>query len=100
MVGKDDLVKAIDLFKIQGFQTPDELFLVGYIMAHGGELYFLEQIQHDLELIAGNPDFWLPHIKESHEIKMKIAKDDVEKAKSILRTFLETRNAQIPEWLK
>lgn len=96
----DDLAKAIDLFKIQGFQTPEELFLVGYIMAHGGEQYLLSLWEHDLELLEHDSKFWLPHIKDTLEIWNKVSKEDVEKAKSILRTSLATRNAKIPEWLK
>jgi len=94
-----DLVKAIDLFKIQGFQTPEEMFLVGYLMAHGGELYLLSLWGHDLALLEHDSQFWLPHIIDTHKIWEEVSKEEVETAKSILKTFLQTRNAKIPEWL-
>lgn len=95
-----DLVKAIELFKIQGFKTPEEMFVVGYLMAHGGEAYWLEQTGHDLELLARDADFWLPHIRDDHKIHMKVLDEDISNANSLLRTYLETRNAEVPKWLK
>jgi hypothetical protein len=31
-----DLLSIINLLKLQGFQTSEEMFLVGWIMAYGG----------------------------------------------------------------
>lgn len=95
-----DLMKAFKLFQIQGFETPEELFLVGYIMAHGGEQYLLELWSHDLKLMEHNAEFWLPHVKDTREIWVKVAKEEVETAEKLLLKLLEERKAAIPSWLK
>jgi hypothetical protein len=97
---QDDLMKAFDLFKIQGFQTLEEMFVLGFLMAHGGEKYVQEITTLNLELLAGNPQFWLPHIRDEHNIHITVCDEEISAAESILRTFLDTRNARIPEWLQ
>jgi hypothetical protein len=101
-VKKDDLEASFNIFKIQGFETPEEMFLVGYIMAHGGEQYILSLMEHDIDLLmkSDDPKFWLPHIKDAHGIWTKVSKEDVEVAYDRLRILLEARKANIPEWLK
>lgn len=99
------MMKAFEVFKIQGFQTPEEMFLVGYIMAHGGEQYILEIMGHNLDLLMKckeykDMEFWLPHIKDDHNIHVKVSKEDVEEAKRLLREQLEKRKASIPEWVQ
>jgi hypothetical protein len=95
-----NLMDAIRLFQLQGFKTPEEMFLIGYIMAHGGELYQLGHIKHDFQLIAHNPEFWQPIVDGSHDIRVKVAKEEVQAAHEMLLTLLETRNAKVPEWLQ
>jgi len=95
-------MKAFDLFKIQGFKTPEEMFIMGYLMAHGGERYILGIMEHDIELLekTKDPDFWLPYIRDEQHIHTKVCDDEIKMAKSILRTFLNARNAKIPDWLE
>jgi len=100
MSGRANLLKAFDLFKIQGFESSEELFLVGYIMAHGGELYMLEQINHDLDLLAHDANFWKEIVDDCQKIRLKVVKDDVEKAKAILVELIQKRNGRIPMWLE
>jgi len=99
---QDQLMKIFDLLKIQGFKTPEEMFIVGYLMAHGGERYVLEIIDHDLNLLEKTKDldFWLPHIKDDHNIHTKVCDEEIKMAKSILKTLLNTRDAEVPDWLK
>jgi hypothetical protein len=99
---KDELMKAFELMKLQGFETPAEMFIVGYIMAHGGEQYILEITAHDLDLLekAEDRDFWLPHIKDDLRIHRKVNKDDIVEATTALKGLLEARQAKIPEWVK
>jgi len=101
----EDLFRIIDLFKVQGFETPEEFFLLGYLTAHGGERYVLEHVKYDIELLyllrsRLASTFWLDTIKDSHEIRIKICEEDIENAKKNLLSLLRKRNAKIPEWLK
>jgi len=96
----DNLLRTIKLFKMQGFETIEEFFLLGYLMAHGGEQYFLSHITHDMELIAKNADFWLPIVKDSHKIRVKICEEEIKNAKRLLLSLLRERNVKIPEWLE
>lgn len=88
------------LLELQGFKTPMEYFLAGYLTAHGGEKLFLRNILNDLELLKRNPTFWLPHVKDSLKIYMKICDDDIATAKETLIKLFKERNAEIPKWLE
>lgn len=96
----DDLRKAFNLFTIQGFQTPEEMFLMGYLMAHGGELHMMEINEHDMELLEHNFDFWIPHVKDEQRIHRKVCEEEIELVKKQLKQLLEERKARIPEWLQ
>jgi len=96
----EDLKKAFDLFKLQGFETPEEMFLVGYLMAHGGELHFMEINEHDLELLEHNFDFWIPHVKDEQRIHRKVCEEEIQTARKLLKQLLEERKAKIPDWLE
>lgn len=96
-----DLLSTIKLFKLQGFKTPEEMFLLGYLMAHGGERHILGIIEADLKLIGHNAEFWLPHIKEDFDTILKrVNKEEIQNASTLLLEQLKTRNAKVPEWLK
>jgi len=96
-----DLLSSIKLFRLQGFETPEEMFLLGYLMAHGGERHILSIIEHDLKLIEHNAEFWFPHIKEDFETILKRANiEEIKNAETLLLEQLKTRNAKVPEWLQ
>lgn len=95
-----DLLSLYKLFKLQGFETPEESFLLGFLMAHGGELHLLGLIEHDLELLEHNMEFWLPIVKEDPELYTKVCKAEIETARNLLIELMTKRQAKIPEWLK
>jgi len=96
-----DLLSTIKLFKIQGFETPEEMFLLGYLMAHGGERHILGIIEHDLKLLEHNAEFWFPHIKQDFEtIYKRVNQEEIENAETLLLEQLKARNAKVPEWLQ
>lgn len=96
-----DLLSTIKLFKLQGFETPEEMFLLGYLMAHGGERHILGIIEADLKLIGHNAEFWLPHIKADFETIIKrVNREEIENAETLLIEQLKARNAKVPEWLQ
>lgn len=96
---RNNLMDAFNLFKIQGFETAEEMFLIGYIMAHGGELYFLEQVKNDFDLLSLNPTFWREIVDDCHDGRLKVAKEAVQNAEKLLVELLEKRDARIPDWL-
>jgi hypothetical protein len=89
-----------NLFKLQGFTTPEEMFVVGFLMAHGGEKLFMKQVAQDFELLFKDPDFFKPIVQDCHRIRLKVVDDDIAAAKTLLVQLLEQRNAKIPTWLK
>jgi len=96
-----DLLKLFNLFKLQGFQTPEETFLLGYLMAHGGEKHLIDITERDLKLIEHNPEFWLPLVKEDLDrIHRKICEEDIKTATTLLREQFKQRNAKVPAWLE
>jgi hypothetical protein len=96
----ENLRRLLNLIKVQGFETPEEMFIVGYLTAHGGEKYFLNQVTHDIELLAENPEFWKPIVEDCHRIRLKVLDDDIEAANTLLIQLLEQRKARLPTWLK
>lgn len=96
----NELLKSLEIFKIQGIKTPEETFVLGYIMAHGGEQYILSLMEHDLKLLEHNTKFWLPHVKDAYNIWKKVSEEDVANAHKLLKSLLEARKAKIPAWLK
>jgi hypothetical protein len=96
----ENLRRIFNLFKIQGFETPEEMFVVGYLMAHGGEKLFMEHVTHDFELLFKDPEFFKPIVQDCHRIRLKVVDDDIAAAKTLLVQLLEQRNAKIPAWLK
>jgi hypothetical protein len=90
-----------NLCKLQGFETPEEMFVIGFLTAHGGEKYFMEHVTLDIELLTkGDHEFWKPIVEDSHRIRLKVVDDDIEAAKALLVQLLEQRKARIPAWLK
>jgi hypothetical protein len=89
-----------NLCKLQGFETPEEMFVVGYLTAHGGEKLSMEHVTHDFELLFKDPQFFKPIVQDCHRIRLKVIDDDIEAAKTLLVQLLEQRNAKIPTWLK
>jgi hypothetical protein len=97
----ENLRRIFNIFKIQGFETPEEMFVVGYLMAHGGEKYLMEQVTHDIELLTkSDHEFWKPIVQDCHRIRLKVIDDDIEAAKTLLVQLLKQREAKIPAWLK
>ena len=93
----EELKRNIEIFKIQGFKTPEEMFVVGYLMAHGGERHILKEFKHNIEFLR---DFWRPIIKDQHEILSRVSNEDIETAKTLLRQLMEERKARFPKWLE
>jgi hypothetical protein len=89
-----------NLCKLQGFETPEEMFVVGFLTAHGGEKLFMEHVTHDFELLFKNPEFFKPIVQDCHRIRLNVVEDDIEAAKTLLIQLLEQRKAKIPTWLK
>ncbi len=96
----ENLKWLFDLCKLQGFETPEEMFVVGYLVAHGGEKLFMEHVKHDFELLSLNPEFFKPIVQDCHRIRLKVIDDDIEACKKLLIQLLEQRKARIPVWLK
>lgn len=96
----EDLSKSYKLFEIQGFTTPIEMFLIGYLMAHGGERLFMDLVEHDFTLLEHDATFWLSIIRDEYKIHRKVHDEDVQEAEELLRQMLTTREAKIPEWLQ
>ena len=96
----ENLRRMFNLFKLQGFETPEEMFVVGYLMAHGGEKLFMEHVTHDFELLFKDPQFFKPIVQDCHRIRLKVVDDDIAAAKTLLVQLLEQRKAEIPAWLK
>jgi hypothetical protein len=99
-VKREDLSKSYELFKIQGFDTPIEMFLIGYLMAHGGEQLFMDLVAHDLELLEHDAEFWFAIIKDEYRIHRKVHDEDVTEAHQLLRAMLDSRKARVPSWLE
>jgi len=94
-------MKALDLFKIQGFKTPEETFFLGYLMALGGEQYFMDQVDHDIELLTeANPEFWAQIVKDSQDIRNKVIEENIREVILQIVSLLKERNARIPTWIK
>jgi hypothetical protein len=89
-----------NLCKLQGFETPEEMFVAGFLTAHGGEKLFMEHVTHDFELLFKNPEFFKPIVQDCHRIRLNVVEDDIEAAKTLLIQLLEQRKAKIPAWLK
>ena len=96
----ESLRRMLNIAKAQGFETPEEMFVVGYLLAHGGEKLFMEHVTHDFELLFKNPEFFKPIVQDCHRIRLKVIDDDIEAAKTLLIQLLEQRKARIPAWLK
>ena len=96
----ENLRRIFNIFKLQGFETPEEMFVVGYLMAHGGEKLFMEHVTHDFELLFKDPEFFKPIVQDCHRIRLKVVDDDIAAAKTLLVQLLEQRKADIPAWLK
>ena len=96
----EQLRKIFNLFEIQGFKTPQEMFFVGYLVAHGGEKLFLTMTENDLTFLEENAEFWLPIVKDELRIRRKVHDADIERAKTILRQLFKERDAKLPSWLK
>ncbi|RLG36235.1 MAG: hypothetical protein DRN91_08465 [Candidatus Alkanophagales archaeon] len=94
---EDLLEKVIKIY--DPFYERDEMFLLGYLMACGGESVLLSSIEHGMELIGENAEFWFPIIREELEIRRKVFEERVENAKRLLREKLKKRGAGIPQWL-
>lgn len=103
MPNEEELEQLLRLFRVL-YKEPEEMFLVGFIMAHGGELHFHEMVEHDLslleKLLEKNADFWLPIIKDQYAIHKRACQDDIKTAKTLLRKLLTERGADIPKWLE
>ena len=82
------------------FETKEEMFLLGYLMACGGEMSLWNEIEHDLILLEKNPEFWLPIVRDSLRIRREVFNEKVKEVKMLLRRKLEERGAKVPEWLK
>ena len=82
------------------FKTKEEMFLVGYLMACGGEGYLLENIEHDIALLEKDAEFFMPIVKDHIQICREVHENRVKRAKKLLAEFLEQRGAKIPEWLR
>ena len=96
----ESIRRTFNLFKLQGFKTPEEMFVVGYLTAHGGEKLFMEHVAQDLTLLVKNPEIFMPIVQNCHRIRMNAIDDEIEAAKTLLRQLLEQRKAKIPAWLK
>lgn len=97
---KRNLLGLVKIFKIQGFKTFEEAFLLGYIVAHGGEKHLLNQVTEDLKLLNHNAKFWLPQIEDIHKIRVKVADKELKEAIETLKKLLENRKQPIPAWLQ
>ena len=82
------------------FETKEEMFLLGYLVASGGELNLWNEIEHDISLLEKDSEFWLPIIKDFLKTRRKVFDERVKEVKTLLRKKLEEREARIPEWLK
>lgn len=96
----ENLRRILNLCKLQGFETPEEMFVVGYLTAHGGEKLFMEHVTRDFELLSKDPEFFRPIVQDCHRIRLKVIDDDIEAAKTLLTQLLEQRKADVPAWLK
>jgi len=96
---EEQLEKALQLFSVL-YKQPEEMFLIGFIMAHGGELYFHEIVEHDLTLLEHNAEFWLPIIQDQYAMHKRACLDDIKTAKALLRKLLTERKMEIPKWLE
>jgi hypothetical protein len=97
---RETLSKSYDLFKLQGFETPIEMFLIGYLMGHGGEQLLLDLVEHDLELLEHDASFWITIIRDEYRIHRKVHEEDVSEARSLLRQMVNSKGHKIPEWLR
>ena len=93
------LKTVIDIYS-KIYKTKEEMFLVGYLMACGGERYLLENIEHDIQLLEKDAEFFLPIVKDHIQICREVHEKCVKRAKKLLAEFLKNRGAEIPEWLR
>jgi len=96
---EEQLEKILQLYSVL-YKQPEEMFLIGFIMAHGGELYFHQTVEHDLKLLEHNAEFWLPIIQDQYAMHKRACLDDIKTAKNLLRRLLTDRGADIPKWLQ
>lgn len=82
------------------FETKEEMFLAGYLMAFGGERHLLRLFEEDLKLLDRDARFFLPIVMGEMRIWRKVHEDSVEHAKKLLVKLLKQRNVSIPEWLQ
>lgn len=101
-MNESELESAFKIFQLQGFESPMEMFVLGYIMAHGGEQVQLRIAEKNVALLEGSnePKFWIPHIKDDNRIWRKVNEEDVVLAHRFLIALLQGRKARIPEWLE
>jgi len=82
------------------FKTKEEMFLAGYLMAHGSERLLLNLIEQELQLLDKDCRFFLPIVMDEMRIYRKVHIDSVKRAEKLLVKFLESRGAEILPWLK
>jgi len=94
----DDMLGIIKIYS-ELFKS-DEMFLVGYLMACGGERLLWNNIEESLKLIEHNPEFWLSIVKDSLRVQKEAFNKREKEVRELLRRKLEERGAKIPDWLK
>jgi len=112
---KTDVVDSACSLYSQILATKEEAFLVGYLMALGGELDQIKRTQHDIQLIEVELEKWMPiiavieeaeeeiwitHLKEDLKLRLKICEENIAQTKSKLRESFQARGAPLPEWLE
>jgi len=82
------------------FETKEEMFLLGYYMACGGESILWNEIENDMELIERDPEFWTPIVKDILRIRKRAFNEKVKEVRGLLREKLVLRGIKIPKWLE
>jgi exonuclease VII small subunit len=88
---------------------------MGYIMALGGELDTITQMQKDLDLLENElkkvmsiiilvegetEEIWIKHFREALQLKQRICQEHITQAKNRLRSLYSSRGEHPPDWLE
>ena len=95
--------------------TKEESFLVGYLVALGGELDTIKRMQDDFGMVetelnnwrsiivlieADAKEVWTTIFKENLKRMQRMCEEHIAQTKAKLRELLQKRGAPLPEWLQ
>ncbi|RLC75117.1 MAG: hypothetical protein DRI61_15455 [Chloroflexi bacterium] len=97
----EELRKLVNLFcNMQPTFSKEEAFLKGYLMGLGSALRFIDGSYPNLQLVAENPDLYIPIEEWAKETYKRIVMNRIEEIKDMLREIYKKEGRELPDWVK